>query len=327
VAFDDPGLRPARQGPQPSPAARTGATVVEATQIDVCICTWRRPAELELALGSVADQVLPEGVRLAVVVVDNDDTASAAEVVARAAGATGLPIRYVHAPAHNISLARNAAFDAAEGDWLALMDDDGVAPPDWIARLLAEARASDADVVFGPCAAVYPPQTPEWIRRGDFHSTRIALPRERIVTGHTGNALVRRRLAGLSVTRFDLARGRTGGEDTDFFHRLHRTGARMSYARDAVLHDVISPDRVNLAWLVARWFRSGQSHASLYPAGVLTPEGFVRCLVSLLKLLFCAACVLLNAGCPVRRARWMLRGALHAGAFCRRWGLAEPEVY
>jgi succinoglycan biosynthesis protein ExoM len=298
----------------------------EPARIDVCICTFRRLDALRTALGSVAAQQLPDKFRIRIVVVDNDHTPSARSVVEQAARETGADIAYVHAPAHNISLARNAALEAARADWIAFMDDDGTAPPDWLAGLLDAARRAEADVVFGPCAAVYPPNTPEWIVRGDFHSTRIHRPGA-ISTGHTGNALIRARHPGLAATRFDLARGRTGGEDTDFFHRLHRAGARMTYAEGAVVQDVISPDRVNLGWLVTRWFRSGQTHASLHPAPVFTPEGFARALAALCKALLCGVCALAVAPWPVLRARWLLRGALHAGAFCRRCGLREGEVY
>jgi succinoglycan biosynthesis protein ExoM len=322
--------RPAAAGLAPAPAPRRGRTDArgaELVRVDVCICTFRRPEALRTALDSIAAQDLPEAVRLRVVVIDNDNLPTARETVREAAREHGLTIDYVHAPAHNISLARNAALEAARGDWIAMMDDDGVAPTDWITRLLAAAHRTGADVVFGPCAAVYPPQTPEWILKGDFHSTKLDYPSEKITTGYTGNALIRRPTPALSATRFDLRRGRTGGEDTDFFHRLHKAGARLAYAQDAVVQDVIAPDRVNLGWLVTRWFRSGQSHATLRPVGAATPEGFVRASVSLAKALFCGSVALVCMGCPVRHARWLLRGALHAGAFCRRWGLAEREVY
>ena len=48
---------------------------------------------------------------------------------------------------------RNAGFANARGRFLALIDDDEQASPDWLAHLTRAQRTCDADVVFGP---VYP---------------------------------------------------------------------------------------------------------------------------------------------------------------------------
>ncbi|WP_368855023.1 glycosyltransferase family 2 protein, partial [Klebsiella pneumoniae] len=54
----------------------------------------------------------------------------------------------------------------------------------------------------------------DWGRRG-----------RKVDTGRSGNVLFRRARVERLGLRFDPALGKTGGEDTDFFHRLHRAGA------------------------------------------------------------------------------------------------------
>ena len=68
------------------------------------------------------------------VIADNDDTDSAREVVAQAAQTAPFPCHYIHAPARNISLARNACLDAAtarQGLIVSLDDDETVMPTGW----------------------------------------------------------------------------------------------------------------------------------------------------------------------------------------------------
>ena len=101
-------------------------------RIDIGICTFRRP-QLEQTLRSLAGLHVPAGVALRIVVADNDSTQSARATVQALAAHLPFEIRYVHCPASNISLARNACLEAASGDFLIYMDDDQeVASSDWL---------------------------------------------------------------------------------------------------------------------------------------------------------------------------------------------------
>src|SRR3954471_20358160 len=108
------------------------------TVVDVGVCTFRRAAVAD-TLASLAGQMLPRDYALRVIVADNDETPSAEPVVRGAADAQGLDLTYVHAPARNISRARNACLEAATADWFAFIDDDETASPGWLSALLAEA--------------------------------------------------------------------------------------------------------------------------------------------------------------------------------------------
>ena len=93
--------------------------------VDVCVCTFRRPSVARL-LASLASQDLPAATHLRVIVADNDDIPSARETVMRAFADLGLEGVYLHAPARNISIARNACLNAARATLVAFIDDDEV---------------------------------------------------------------------------------------------------------------------------------------------------------------------------------------------------------
>lgn len=307
-------------------ASRDGEDVGQPTRVDVCVCTYRRP-QLAAAARSVFAQRLPRGVRLRLIVADNDDEPSAAPLVEALAAAAPFPVRYLHAPARNISLARNACLDAADADWLAFLDDDETAAQNWIDRLLARARAERLDAVFGPAIAVYPPETPRWIREGDYHTNRQELRHGEVQTGYTCNALVRWTRPETRALRFRLEKGRTGGEDTDFFYRLWRSGGRMGLADDARVFDKVDPKRLTAAWLRRRKFNAGLAYGDhlRFSEG---PTARARGLVSALgKVLVCATAAL--AFLPDRRRRmfWALRGVMHAGVCAGLLRLRAPERY
>jgi succinoglycan biosynthesis protein ExoM len=297
----------------------------DVVRVDVGVCTYKRES-VAGTLASLGAQRLPPGVRLRVIVADNEPTPAAEARVRTAAAIHRLELAYVHAPARNISLARNAVLDAVEGDYLALIDDDQVAASDWIANLIAAVEAQDCAAVLGPVTAVYPPQTPRWIAAGDFHSFRPVRVGGRILKGYSCNVLVRTEMIRKAGLRFDLSLGRMGGEDDDFFYRLTDAGGVIGEAPAAQVLEPVPASRATLGWLLRRAFRSGQSHGRRQLRRAL-PGRLAQLVLAGLKSAACFVGAAAMALFPVRRRRWLVRGALHAGAVARLAGMKELEMY
>ena len=304
----------------PSPAAPGRLSV------DVAVCTFRR-AMLAQTLDSLARLAVPDSTSVRVIVADNDVEPSARSLVATAAETMPFPIEYVHCPARNISIARNACLDACRGDFLAFIDDDETATPGWLVGLLAAAEASAADVVLGPVRALYDGAAPGWMRRGDFHSTRPVWVDGEIMTGYTCNALLRMRAAGVQGCRFNVALGRSGGEDTEFFSHVHRSGGRIVFSPEALVEEPVPAGRARLAWLAKRRFRSGQTHARLLKeqGGQLATPRNIELAMS--KAGFCAGMAVMCLFSRRRSVAYFLRGMLHAGVVGGLLGLDEIRQY
>jgi succinoglycan biosynthesis protein ExoM len=186
--------------------------------IAICVCTFRRK-HIANTLLSLSRLKLNPDWDIHIIVADNDDTASAQNLVEMLANQYGLSLTYIHAPARNISVARNACLNASPASFLAFIDDDEIATPEWLHALVTKLVNDKADIVLGPVQANYSSECPVWIRRGDFHSARPVTFRNEIRTGYSGNVLIQRTKKSLQSLRFREDLGRSGGEDTVFFRK------------------------------------------------------------------------------------------------------------
>ncbi|RUX39584.1 glycosyltransferase family 2 protein [Mesorhizobium sp. M4A.F.Ca.ET.020.02.1.1] len=294
--------------------------------IDICVCTFRRP-ELADTLRSIAAMDRPAGFEIGVVLADNDDQPSAQALVKALALELKLPIRYRHAPARNISIARNACLDASVSDLVAFIDDDETASVRWLAELVATAEASGATAVLGPVRAHYGQDAPAWMRKGDFHSTLPVWVRGEIRTGYTCNVLLRTGEASLRGRRFSLARGQTGGEDTEFFDSMVRDGGSIAFSPDALVEEVVPRARAAFDWLRRRRFRFGQTHGHLIGHGASGFRRVAQVGLASAKAAYCFGMAALTAISPVRRNRSVLRGIMHVGVVSGLVGVREIRQY
>lgn len=292
-------------------------------RVDVTICTYRRDFVTRTLL-SIEAAERPAEADIAIVVADNDATPSAEARVRDAASRMTLPVRYIHAPKGNISIARNAGLDASEADWLVFLDDDEEVDPDWLMALFARQRETGADAVFGCSRANYGADAPGWIIRGDFHSQYPVSRAGVVETGHTCNALLRWGDVPWRNERFALERGRSGGEDTEFFFRLRRKGARYAIAETSVVREDVPPARLALGWLLRRRFRIGQSYAASAEGSGARVKLFALAAVKSSYSYLRALPVL---AWPERRAFWLMRGTMHAGVCAGCLNLKQGALY
>lgn len=225
--------------------------------VSVCICTYRRPHVCETVRSVLAQDVGPDD-SFEIVVADDDPARSAEPALKEIAANAGRPVRYVVSAAQNVSHARNAALDAAAGEWIAFIDDDEIAQPGWLAALLRIQRQTAADIVKGHVEGVYPPGTPDWLRSADPFTRDYGDDGAPAKLLASGNVLFRRALTA-NGARFDPQFGRSGGEDTDFFGRLRAAGARAVVARSAVVLEIVPASRVEVGYLRSRNRRAGQT--------------------------------------------------------------------
>jgi succinoglycan biosynthesis protein ExoM len=157
--------------------------------------------------------------------------------------------------------------------------------------------------------------------RGDFHSTLPVVSKGAIRTGYTCNVLIRRAEPFTSL-RFDLALGRSGGEDTDYFHRLTALGGTIAQASDALVYEPVPSDRAAMGWLIRRRLRMGQTHGMLLDGA--RPKAIA---VAAAKACYCMAMTGMTAFSPISRRRNLLRAMLHIGVVGGIMGVRQAAHY
>jgi succinoglycan biosynthesis protein ExoM len=241
--------------------------MVKTTKIDVCIATFKRPLTLRNLLESLRSQDLTD-ITMRLIIVDNDKQQSARAVVDEFRRASGLKIIYDVEPRQNISLARNRALNHRQADYVAFVDDDETVCSTWLHELLNTMHSDQADIVFGPVTSVFPPDAPAWAHTQFKPAPYVT--GQTMQNGATGNVLIKSSALNAEVQHFDPSFGLTGGEDTDFFYRMHLAGRRIVWCEEAMVFEPVAPERLTLRWMWRRGFRGGQTFrrivVSKYPA-------------------------------------------------------------
>jgi glycosyltransferase involved in cell wall biosynthesis len=249
-------------------------------RLAICIITFRRPAGLARLLDGLRAIERPEGAELFVVVVDNDPEESAAAVADAARIASAWPLRYLRETRRGVSFARNAALAAAsDADFIAFVDDDEVPGTAWLVELVARQRASGAAAVCGLTLPQFEPGAASWLEAA-FRLCYMQPRSDRPLTElATGNLLLDRRALERHGLRFDEALSLIGGEDTMLGRELVERGEQIAWAERAVVHEFVPASRMRLAWLLGRWYRTGNIETILAMRGRRGVSGRCRGLI------------------------------------------------
>lgn len=239
-----------------------------------------------------------------------------------------IPINVVAAGGRNVAIARNVCLAHAGGDYLAFVDDDEIAKPDWLEKLLATALEFRADAVFGPVDAVFPDDTPDWMRKAGPFIKRPGARGQPVQTGATCNALVRRAFVRQHALTFREEFGRTGGEDTDFFARMCAAGGRLVATDDAFLWESVPAERLRLSDLRRRYTRGGQTYARISLERATTARRGAFYASAAIRLIVSAAVVLVTVAVKKDTAmRYALRVWLNIGKLRHMLKLPLFEIY
>ena len=206
----------------------------------VAIATRGRPEQVGRTLDALDAQT---DTGFTITVVDQSDPTDAA-LAARTAESERLTV--IHDEGRGRSRARNLAWRSIEARWIAFVDDDCLAEPDWAASLRAVLEGDPpVEFVTGPIDGPEPPG-------GDYVAvTTLEIDEERTLAGRWtrpwlvgfGACMVVRRAAVERLGGFDERLG-TGSpefpasEDMDFNYRLTRSGGAVLHTpAPRVLHE------------------------------------------------------------------------------------------
>lgn len=235
--------------------------------ISVVVCTYNRSELLSHCLRSLAEQTLSKQL-YEIIVADNnsnDDTRLIAEEFARKES----NIRICHEEKRGANHARNTGVGLARGEYVAFIDDDAVAYPDWLSNILNYIRQHRDVVVFGgPYDAYSLVPVPEWfppeygkLSLGD-NERQVKIGTEWI----TGTNLIVKKDAFLNVGGFQERLGSVEngifyyGEETRLLIDLSSCGYSVYYVPSVKVKHLIRSSKMNLKWLLISGYTVGRRY-------------------------------------------------------------------
>lgn len=236
--------------------------------VSVVICTHQpqRRADLAEAIDSVLAQTMPA---LEIVLVVDHQPVLEARLRTELPGVLVVP----NEGPRGASGARNTGAALASGEWLAFLDDDAVAEPEWLAHLT---KASKDPAVLGVGGRITPlwsrPRPPwfpdefAWVVGASYRG----LPPDGGIVRNvwTGSMLVSREVFD-AVGGFRVGFGKTGGrsapEDTDFCLRAARAfpGRVWRYEPGALVGHRVPAQRCTVGFFLRRCYAEGRGKVEL----------------------------------------------------------------
>lgn len=242
--------------------AQSPGLKLDEVEVAVTIPTFRRPDHVIRTLDSVRAQVT--GRHVAIIVMEND--AEGREGVTAAAAKFEDGAYYgmmVIAHDRGNCNAYNAGWFTALTSfpnlkYVAVIDDDEIAEPQWVETLCTVSETYDCALVGGPQLPVFEGNAPAaWQKHPVFTPHYFETGPVPIIYS-SGNLLIRSDVLRKMPQPFmDLRFNFTGGGDSDFLHRSRAQGFKIAWANEAIVHETVPERRASWEWIQARSLRNG----------------------------------------------------------------------
>lgn len=231
-------------------------------KLTVIIATYNRGFILNECISSLWLQSVPSS-EFNVLVVDNNSADNTRKLVQTETA--GHPtMRYVFESEQGLAHARNRGMAEAQTKWIAFLDDDAKAHPNWVETILDTIATDDFDVFGGPYYAWHhfgppPPWLPdnfgtylgpdEYGPLGEFH-----------IPG--GNCALKKNVAeaaGGFPTELGMAGNKSAyGEETLLFNRMRAQGCQLGFVPAMAIDHCVLPHKYMLRWQLVSAFASGR---------------------------------------------------------------------
>lgn len=233
-------------------------------RLDVIVPTYNRCELLCRTLQSLRAATIPHGLKVHVIVVDNNSKDATRRAVEDQVASFDNRLGYIFEARQGKSFALNTAIEASDADLIGVIDDDEEVDSRWFEVVREAFSEEKVDFIGGPYKPLWSVDAPAWVPDdypaviGIIDAGEHILPYGDDFPGMLmgGNAVFRRAAlerAGPYATEI----GRIGtvplaGEDDDMYRRLLATGARGFYRPDLIIYHHIPPERLTKEYY-RRW--------------------------------------------------------------------------
>ena len=226
--------------------------------ISVIIPTFNRSEKIGLVIEALSRQNIPAK-EFEILVIDNNSSDNTKEVITyNIKKYTNINIQYFFEGQQGLNFARNCGVQQAHSNIIAFIDDDAIPQSNWVKMLLESYSDSSIGCVGGKIIPSFPGEVklPSWISNifnGYFSGFDLGITHIKELTEKDGFPyganISFKKEAIISAGLFNPALDRCGknliaGGETEMCIRLYRIGWKILYNPRAVVHHLISPDRL-----------------------------------------------------------------------------------
>ena len=199
----------------------------------IIVCTYNRCDILKITLPYYKSLIIPAGIKLDVIIVDNnssDETKPFVEKYSKNNTDNHSSLTYIFEPEQGLSHARNTGYKHAKGDYIAYIDDECILPENWLEEAINTINVADTPAFLGgPYYGKFlPGRTSTWYKESfrDFYLLQKNIPDGALKNNYlSGCNFITRRDVFSKIDLFDTNLGMTGntlnyGEEQDFQKRL-----------------------------------------------------------------------------------------------------------
>lgn len=249
------------------------------TGLSVVVCTYNRVELLKGALQSLVSQTVNKSL-YEVLIVDNNSTDQTENIVCRISGMYP-NFRYIKEPKQGLSYARNRGFKEARYKYVAYIDDDARASPEWVEKILTAFNTIKPMplVVGGEIHPWYETAPPAWFT-DDFEirtwgSEKGFLQPPRAQYGFSGSNMAFKKEVFEKYNGFSPDFGIVGdalrlGEEAALFYRIYQDHPFFWYDPEIKVEHWVPAKNMKVSYRLKRAYVGGVTIAGITGSSVFT---------------------------------------------------------
>lgn len=238
--------------------------------ITVIIATYQRPEHLKLTLGSIGACTMNDAFDYEVIVADNNSRDNTKQVVEQLMPSFNGRLKYVFEAKQGKSFALNAAIQLAQGDCIAMTDDDCMVHKDWLLKIYQTFSEKNVDMLCGKVKPIFNDEIPKWLDVNNifFHGPIVSFNlgekyfdnSQKSILATGANLIVSK----ASLAKFGGFQKEKRSQDTEISYRWQQLGAVIGYSPDVLVYHTTSLSRLNKKYF-RRWhFLSGKNSVEIF---------------------------------------------------------------
>ncbi|MEM2960616.1 MAG: glycosyltransferase family 2 protein [Candidatus Bathyarchaeia archaeon] len=161
-----------------------------------------------------------------------------------------------------LSVCRNIGYKMSKGDIIVFMDDDAIADPNWLVEL-EKCFYDGADIAGGLIVPIWEQNKPWWLKESMYNLIGLNEPTHWILGC---NFAIRKGLLEKMNRCFEEKLGRKegnliAGDETTLFFEAERLGYKILFNEKAIVHHIVSRERLTFYYFIRRFFWEGRTEA------------------------------------------------------------------